>query len=76
MIATCLGFAAYGVLDGFRSFGPGRSPGQLAFSNINGLFLILTVCAAIVESIVAFSERSVVGAPPRPDLGADPPGRN
>jgi hypothetical protein len=76
MIATCLGFAAYGVLDGFRYFGLGRSPGQLAFSNINGLLLILTVCAAIVESIVAISERSMGGAPPRPDLRPDPPRRN
>jgi hypothetical protein len=76
-IALCVGYAALGLLSGIGYFNPNPPPyvhHQLALSDINGLLILLTLCAATVEFIVARTEHPERSAPPpsRPDLRSYP----
>ena len=71
-IALCLGYAALGLLSGLDYFNtnPPYVHHQLALVDVNGLLILMTLCAAAVEFIVARTEHPERSAPPpsRPDL--------
>jgi hypothetical protein len=76
LIAMCLGYAAFGLLSGIGYFGaePPYEHHQFALSYFNGLLIFMTICALVVELIVARTEHPERSAPPprRPDLSSYP----
>jgi hypothetical protein len=76
LIATCVGYAAFGLLQGLGYFSaePPYEHHQFAFSYIIGLLLVMTICAAVVEFIVVRTEHPEASSPPppRPDLRSHP----
>ena len=76
LIASCVGFAAFGLLQGYGYFSSSPPYGhhQQTAANVNALLLFATICAAVVELIVARTEHPERSAPPpiRPDLPSRP----
>jgi hypothetical protein len=71
-----MGYAALGLLEGLDYFSsrPPYEHHQQAVAYVNALLLFATICAAVVELIVARTEHPERSAPPptRPDLPSRP----